>query len=147
MYVCGCIVLNFINTRHVFNHFFFFFFFFCPLCSLIDSDEYVKKNVATLIREIAKHTPEVKKQNYMCQNYYVPSVAREGICILKMSVSFLNFSHLNYTPEVPTCTVKKKTQRDSSTMPYIMGLVLVRLSPPSVCFCSLNIGGGCVVGV
>ena len=24
-----------------------------------DSDEYVKKNVATLIREIAKHTPEV----------------------------------------------------------------------------------------
>lgn len=31
------------------------------LCHLIllDSDEYVKKNVATLIREIAKHTPEV----------------------------------------------------------------------------------------
>ena len=26
---------------------------------LLDSDEYVKKNVATLIREIAKHTPEV----------------------------------------------------------------------------------------
>ena len=27
---------------------------------LKDPDEYVKKNVATLIREIAKHTPEVK---------------------------------------------------------------------------------------
>ena len=26
---------------------------------IIDEDEYVKKNVATLIREIAKHTPEV----------------------------------------------------------------------------------------
>lgn len=25
----------------------------------VDQDEYVKKNVATLIREIAKHTPEV----------------------------------------------------------------------------------------
>lgn len=29
------------------------------LTSLKDPDEYVKKNVATLIREIAKHTPEV----------------------------------------------------------------------------------------
>lgn len=29
------------------------------LLSLKDSDEYVRKNVATLIREIAKHTPEV----------------------------------------------------------------------------------------
>lgn len=29
------------------------------LSSLKDSDEYVQKNVATLIREIAKHTPEV----------------------------------------------------------------------------------------
>jgi 3-methyladenine DNA glycosylase AlkD len=27
---------------------------------LNDSDEYVKKNCATLIREIVKHTPEVK---------------------------------------------------------------------------------------
>ena len=27
---------------------------------LKDQDEYVKKNVATLIREIAKHTPEVR---------------------------------------------------------------------------------------
>ena len=26
---------------------------------ILDSDEYVQKNVATLIREIAKHTPEV----------------------------------------------------------------------------------------
>ena len=30
------------------------------LTSLRDSDEYVQKNVATLIREIAKHTPEVQ---------------------------------------------------------------------------------------
>lgn len=29
------------------------------LCSLKDIDEYVKKNAATLVREIAKHTPEV----------------------------------------------------------------------------------------
>ena len=29
------------------------------LTGLKDHDEYVKKNVATLIREIAKHTPEV----------------------------------------------------------------------------------------
>lgn len=27
-----------------------------------DKDEYVKKNACTLIREIAKHTPEVKKK-------------------------------------------------------------------------------------
>lgn len=31
------------------------------LTSLRDTDEYVQKNVATLIREIAKHTPEVYK--------------------------------------------------------------------------------------
>jgi 3-methyladenine DNA glycosylase AlkD len=29
------------------------------LSSLRDPDEYVQKNAATLIREIAKHTPEV----------------------------------------------------------------------------------------
>ena len=29
------------------------------LSSLRDSDEYVQKNVATLIREVSKHTPEV----------------------------------------------------------------------------------------
>ena len=29
------------------------------LSSLTNSDEYVKKNVAMLIREVAKHTPEV----------------------------------------------------------------------------------------
>ena len=32
---------------------------------LKDSDEYVKKNVATLIREIAKHTPEVSKGGFL----------------------------------------------------------------------------------
>lgn len=31
------------------------------LTCLKDKDEYVKKNACTLIREIAKHTPEVKK--------------------------------------------------------------------------------------
>lgn len=30
------------------------------LTCLKDKDEYVKKNASTLIREIAKHTPEVK---------------------------------------------------------------------------------------
>jgi len=30
------------------------------LNSLTDKDEYVRKNTATLIREIAKHTPEVR---------------------------------------------------------------------------------------
>ena len=31
------------------------------LTCLKDKDEYVKKNASTLIREIAKHTPEVKQ--------------------------------------------------------------------------------------
>ena len=31
------------------------------LSSLRDPDDYVVKNVATLIREIAKHTPEVRR--------------------------------------------------------------------------------------
>ena len=35
------------------------------LTCLKDPDEYVKKNVATLIREIAKHTPEVNEA-YSC---------------------------------------------------------------------------------
>ena len=33
----------------------------------IDPDEYVKKNVATLIREIARHTPEVWFCNKLVQ--------------------------------------------------------------------------------
>lgn len=33
------------------------------LTCLKDKDEYVKKNASTLIREIAKHTPEVKNKN------------------------------------------------------------------------------------
>lgn len=37
------------------------------LTCLKDPDEYVKKNVATLIREIAKHTPEV--QNLLIKQY------------------------------------------------------------------------------
>jgi 3-methyladenine DNA glycosylase AlkD len=36
---------------------------------LNDSDEYVKKNCATLIREIVKHTPEVKKIFFMKNNF------------------------------------------------------------------------------
>ena len=35
------------------------------LTCLKDTDEYVKKNVATLIREIAKHTPEVLQSVYL----------------------------------------------------------------------------------
>jgi len=38
------------------------------LTSLKDVDEYVKKNTATLIREIAKHTPEVKRLNSLLLN-------------------------------------------------------------------------------
>lgn len=36
------------------------------LTCLKDQDEYVKKNVATLIREIAKHTPEVRCNVMQC---------------------------------------------------------------------------------
>ncbi len=35
--------------------------------SLKDADEYVRKNSATLMREIAKHTPEVKGHQYYCK--------------------------------------------------------------------------------
>lgn len=35
------------------------------LSSLKDHDEYVQKNIATLIREIAKHTPEVNQILYV----------------------------------------------------------------------------------
>ena len=37
------------------------------LTGLKDHDEYVKKNVATLIREIAKHTPEVCSMASPCE--------------------------------------------------------------------------------
>ena len=37
------------------------------LTCLKDPDEYVKKNVATLIREIAKHTPEVPIYMLLCR--------------------------------------------------------------------------------
>lgn len=79
-----CIVLNFVNTRNYVS--LIITFFHCPLCFLIDSDEYVKKNVATLIREIAKHTPEVKNKYYY--NTCPMTVACEGICTLKMSTGF-----------------------------------------------------------
>ncbi len=36
------------------------------LSCLRDQDEYVRKNVATLIREIAKHTPEVSAVAHAC---------------------------------------------------------------------------------
>lgn len=36
------------------------------LTCLKDTDEYVKKNVAMLIREVAKHTPEVLKKYSLC---------------------------------------------------------------------------------
>lgn len=35
------------------------------LTCLKDKDEYVKKNASILIREIAKHTTEVKKKNFL----------------------------------------------------------------------------------
>jgi len=37
------------------------------LTSLKDVDEYVKKNTATLIREIAKHSPEVSRLMFVLQ--------------------------------------------------------------------------------
>jgi len=40
------------------------------LTSLKDPDEYVRKNTATLIREISKHTPEVKRQIASCTVLY-----------------------------------------------------------------------------
>lgn len=48
--------------------FLIFNLFIYLLSSLVhlDSDEYVKKNVATLIREIAKHTPEVSGFDVTC---------------------------------------------------------------------------------
>lgn len=39
------------------------------LTCLKDKDEYVKKNTCTLIREIAKHTPEVKTNNQTTENH------------------------------------------------------------------------------
>lgn len=41
------------------------------LTCLKDSDEYVKKNGATLIREIAKHTPEVKTLKMQIQGHII----------------------------------------------------------------------------
>lgn len=43
------------------------------LTCLRDADEYVRKNVATLIREIAKHTPEVF-QTFLFHLYHYISV-------------------------------------------------------------------------
>lgn len=40
------------------------------LTCLKDPDEYVKKNVATLIREIAKHTPEVRLKKPVGLSYF-----------------------------------------------------------------------------
>ena len=37
------------------------------LTCLRDADEYVRKNVATLIREIAKHTPEVSSNVWLVE--------------------------------------------------------------------------------
>lgn len=41
------------------------------LTCLKDSDEYVKKNAATLIREIARHTPEVKTLRMQIQGQVI----------------------------------------------------------------------------
>ena len=56
-----------LGNNHSFIHSFIYLFIYYHLLHL-DSDEYVKKNVATLIREIAKHTPEV---NAMALTRYV----------------------------------------------------------------------------
>ena len=54
------------------------------LTCLKDPDEYVKKNVATLIREIAKHTPEVQ-----CNNEY------QTLLILFLSVLWMRMQKLS----------------------------------------------------
>ena len=51
------------------------------LNSLRDTDEYVRKNTATLIREIAKHTPEVKGNKGKKHTYF------QGVQILLISTS------------------------------------------------------------
>jgi len=60
------------------------------LTSLKDPDEYVKKNTATLIREVAKHTPEVNRVisckihvlSYVCAEIYKYDLLRTKTTIL-----------------------------------------------------------------
>lgn len=55
------------------------------LTCLKDPDEYVKKNVATLIREIAKHTPEV--QNLLIQQYILLLINNKN-CLKLLTLTF-----------------------------------------------------------
>lgn len=63
------------------------------LTCLKDPDEYVKKNVATLIREIAKHTPEV--QNLLIKQYILLLIDNKN-CLKLLTLTFnLKFPHRN----------------------------------------------------
>lgn len=55
------------------------------LTCLKDPDEYVKKNVATLIREIAKHTPEV--QNLLIKQYILLLINNKN-CLKLLTLTF-----------------------------------------------------------
>ena len=52
------------------------------LTCLKDPDEYVKKNVATLIREISKHTPEVRWCEHFSQIPIKKLYAHTSVCVL-----------------------------------------------------------------
>lgn len=63
------------------------------LTCLKDPDEYVKKNVATLIREIAKHTPEV--QNLLIKQYMLLLINNKN-CLKLLTLTFnLKFPYRN----------------------------------------------------
>lgn len=51
------------------------------LTCLKDPDEYVKKNVATLIREISKHTPEVRCCEHFSQIPIKKLCAHTPVCV------------------------------------------------------------------
>ena len=51
------------------------------LTCLKDPDEYVKKNVATLIREISKHTPEVRWCEHFSQIPIKKLCAHMSVCV------------------------------------------------------------------
>ena len=51
------------------------------LTCLKDPDEYVKKNVATLIREISKHTPEVRCCEHFSQIPIKKLCAHTCVCV------------------------------------------------------------------
>lgn len=56
------------------------------LTCLKDKDEYVKKNASTLIREIAKHTPEVKQGEKKSASKYTHMLL---VLVIKQNINLL----------------------------------------------------------